>query len=56
MKKNKGRLDLTELVEEIENLKQENSHLKYTAAEQVLDITALKQRRRFLKNTEIKKS
>ena len=45
----KGHLDPKDLVEEIENLKQENSRLKHTVAEQALDITTLKQWNEFIK-------
>ena len=45
----KGHLDPKEMLEEIEGLKQENSRLKHTVAEQALDITTLKQWNGFIK-------
>ena len=45
----KSQLDPKELLAEIENLKQENSRLKHTVAEQALDITTLKQWNEFIK-------
>lgn len=48
-KEEKNELDPTELLEEIERLKSENSKLKSAVAEQALDIQTLKQFQAFLK-------
>ena len=42
-------LDAEQLLNEIEELKKENSHLKHTVAEQALDISTLKQWNDFIK-------
>ena len=43
-------LDTEQLLNEIEQLKKENSCLKHTVAEQALDISTLKQWNDFIKN------
>ena len=54
MKKEEGQssFDSKELLEEIKHLKQENSLLKETVAQQALDITTLKQFSEFVKKKQ----